>query len=154
MIVLTVTSTHVQTILNGTIHSLKTLIPMNIDIQSPSLLTDPFIQEEMGVLVGLTGDIKGRVIIDSTSTTFSALGTKMFGVNLEGAMLESFTGEFGNMFAGNLSIKASEDNLNIDITPPTVIVGNTKLYGFEKAFKLPTVVEDIGLLTVLFTVDE
>ena len=75
-------------------------------------------------------------------------------MNLEGEMLESFTGEFGNMFAGNLSIKASEQNLKIDITPPTVIVGNTKLYGFEKAFKLPTMVEDIGFLNVLFTVDE
>lgn len=149
-----VTSSHVQTLLNGTIQSLQKLIPLNLNIQTPSLLTDPFVQEEIGVLVGLTGDIKGRVIIDSTTSTFSAIGTKMFGMSLEGAMLESFTGEFGNMFAGSLCVVASEQNLTIDITPPTVLVGNTKLYGFEKAFKLPTLVEDVGILNVLFTIEE
>lgn len=125
-----------------------------MDIQSPSLLTAPFIQEEMAVLVGLTGDVKGRVIIDSATATFSALGMKMFGMQLEGEMLESFTGEFGNMFAGNLSIEVSGQKMNIDITPPTILVGHTKIYGFEKAFKLPATIEDIGKLTVLFTLDE
>lgn len=145
---------HIQTILNGSISSLKSILPLEIDIKSPSVSSEPFIQKEMGVLVAIIGDLKGRVIIDSTSATFSSIGAAMFGMPLEGEMLESFAGEFGNMFAGNLCTHAGNDSLNIDITPPTVMVGNTKLYGFEKAFRIPTVIKDVGDLTILFTIDE
>lgn len=147
-------SKHIQTILNGSIQSLKSILPMDIIIQSPSILSEPYIQKEMGVLIGLFGDIKGRVIIDSTSSTFSEIGAKMFGMPLEGEMLESFTGELGNMFAGNLCTHLGQHSLSIDITPPTVMVGNTKLVGFEKAFRLPTIMDGIGTLTILFTIDE
>ncbi len=147
-------SQHIQTILNGSINSLKSILPMELNIQSPSVLTEPFIQKEMGVLIGLIGDIKGRIIIDSTASSFSAIGAKMFGMPIEGEMLESFAGELGNMFAGNLCTHVGQQALNVDITPPTVMVGNTKLFGFEKAFKLPTIIDEVGTLTILFTIDE
>lgn len=147
-------SKHIQTVLNGSIHSLKTILPMEMNIQPPSVLNQPYIQEEMGVLIGLIGDIKGRLVINSSSSTISAIGTKMFGIPIEGEMLESFTGEFGNMFAGNLCTHVGQQSLNVDITPPTVMVGTTKLCGFEKAFKLPAMLENIGPLTILFTIDE
>lgn len=145
---------HIQTILNGSIFSLKKIIPMNIEVKSPSVSSEPFVQKEMGVLVGLLGDLKGRVIIDSTTSTFSTIGASMFGMPLEGEMLESFVGELGNMFAGNLCTHAGSESLFIDITPPTVMVGNTKLYGFEKVFRLPAEIEGVGTLTILFTIDE
>ena len=47
-------------------------------------------------------------------------------------MLESFTGELGNMIAGNLCTLVGANNLEIDITPSTVIVGTSKLYGFRR----------------------
>ncbi|HWK24182.1 MAG TPA: chemotaxis protein CheX [Ureibacillus sp.] len=147
-------SQYIQTILNGSIHSLKSILPMKLNIQPPTLLTEPFVQEEMGVLIGLVGDIKGRIIIESTSSAFSTIGAKMFGMPLEGEMLESFTGELGNMFAGNLCTHLGHEDLSADITPPTVMVGNTKLVGYDKAFKLPTIIEDVGTLTILFTIDE
>ena len=148
------TSIHIQTILNGTIHALKTILPMNITIASPSLTTEPYTQEEMGVLIGLIGDLKGRVIIDGSSSIFGSIGSSMFGMPLEGEMLESFTGEFGNMIAGNLCTHAGQNNLELDITPPTVMVGNTKLYGFQHAFQLPAAIEGIGEIVILFTIDE
>ena len=148
------TSVHIQTILNGTIHALKTILPMNITISSPSLTTEPYTQEEMGVLIGLIGDLKGRVIIDGSSSIFGSIGSSMFGIPLEGEMLESFTGEFGNMIAGNLCTHAGQNNLELDITPPTVMVGNTKLYGFQHAFRLPAAIEGIGEIVILFTIDE
>ena len=147
-------SKHIQTVLNGAIHSLKTILPMELNIQSPSISSEPYIQMEMGVLIGLVGDIKGRVIIDSTSSIFSTIGEKMFGMELQGDMLESFTGELGNMFAGNLCTQIGLESLNVDITPPTVMVGNTKLFGFNRAFKLPAILTDIGTLHILFTIDE
>ena len=148
------TSKHIQTILNGTISSLKTILPMNIEVKPPSISSEPYIQEHMGVLIGIVGDIKGRIIIDGTPTSFGGVGAAMFGMPLEGEMLESFTGELGNMIAGNLCTIVGQDGLNLDITPPTVMVGNTKLYGFQKVFRLPAVIENIGDVTILLTIDD
>lgn len=127
---------------------------MTVDIHSPSLLTEPYSQKEMGVLIGIHGDMKGRVIIDSQISTFSAIGMQMFGMPLEGTMLESFAGEFGNMFAGKLCTLLGEQSLDLDITTPTVMVGKTELYGFNKAFKLPTSIVDIGELNIIYTIDD
>ncbi len=147
-------SEHITTILNGTIHSLKTILPLNIQTSAPTLTAEPYIQEEMGVLIGLVGDLKGRVIIDGPLKSFGDIGASMFGMPLEGEMLESFTGEFGNMVAGSLCTYAGGDNLDLDITPPTVMVGNTKLYGFQNAFRLVATIEGIGNITILLTIDE
>lgn len=148
------TSKHIQTILNGTIHSLKTIIPMNIDVKSPSIANEPYEQKEMGVLIGLVGDLKGRIIIDGSPEIFSGIGSAMFGMPLEGAMLESFTGELGNMIAGNLCTFAGQESLDLDITPPTVMVGNTKLYGFQQAFKIPASIDGVGDFCILYTIDD
>ncbi|MFJ5769618.1 chemotaxis protein CheX [Psychrobacillus sp. NPDC093180] len=147
-------SKHIQTILNGTIQSLKSVIPLSMDIKSPSLMVQPFEQTEMSVLIGIIGDIKGRIIIDSTSNGFSKIGATMFGMPLEGEMLESFTGELGNMIAGNLCTTVAANGVDIDITPPTVIVGTSRLFGFQHAFKLPVVIADVGEVTIILTIDE
>ncbi|MGE7621503.1 chemotaxis protein CheX [Viridibacillus sp. NPDC096237] len=147
------TSIQIQAVLNGTINALKSVIPYEIQVSSPTITSDPYEQNEIGVLIGMVGDLKGRIIIDSTPDTFSAIGAGMYGMTLDGAMLESFTGEFGNMIAGNLCTFAAEKELDLDITPPTVMVGQTKLYGFQHAFKLPVTIDNIGKLTILLTID-
>ena len=124
-------SKHIQTVLNGTIQSLKSVIPISMNIKSPSLMVQPFEQKEMGVLIGIIGDIKGRIIIDSSVGSFSAIGATMFGMPLEGEMLESFTGELGNMVAGNICTSVASSGVQIDITPPTVIVGSLVYLAFN-----------------------
>lgn len=148
------TSKHVQTVLNGIIQSLKSVLPLEIDVKPPTLMVQPFEQQEMGVLVGMIGDIKGRIVIDSTPQTFSSIGTAMFGMPIEGEMLESFTGELGNMISGNLCTFAAQSGIELDITPPTVMVGRTKMYGFQHAFKLPVHIKDTGEMTIIITIDE
>ena len=127
---------------------------MNIDVKSPSIANEPYEQKEMGVLIGLVGDLKGRIIIDGSPEIFSGIGSAMFGMPLEGAMLESFTGELGNMIAGNLCTFAGQESLDLDITPPTVMVGKTKLYGFQQAFKIPASIDGVGDLCILYTIDD
>ena len=148
------TSIHTKSILNSTIQSLKSVIPLEMNILTPSILPEPFEQKELSVLIGIIGDIKGRIILDASSDCFASIGSNMFGMPLTGEMLESFTGELGNMIAGNLCTLVGANNLEIDITPPTVIVGTSKLYGFHQAYKLPVEILEIGELTVILTIDE
>ena len=72
---------------------------------------------------------------------------------LEGEMLESFAGELGNMIAGSLSTFISQKGINMDITPPTVLVGQTKVYGFSKAFRLPIEITNVGSILIVLMVE-
>lgn len=147
-------SKHVTEIINGTVESVQSIIPFEIAIEQPSLIKEPLIQADLGVLIGMTGDIKGRLIIEGTQGVIGSIGEKMFGMPLEGEMLESFTGELANMIAGNLATVVSQKEVEIDITPPTVIVGSTKLYGFERAFRVPVSLEDKGSLQLFLMIED
>jgi chemotaxis protein CheX len=144
---------NVTNVLNGTIEAVKSVIPASLHIASPSLFTEPVVQSSIGVLIGMTGDIRGRLIIEAEHSVFSGIGEMMFGMAIEGEMLESFTGELGNMIAGNLSTHVSQKDIIMDITPPTVIVGQTKMYGFDKAFRVPVQFEDKKELQIILMLE-
>ncbi|CAM3053639.1 chemotaxis protein CheX [Filibacter tadaridae] len=147
-------SKNVQMILNGTIASLTTVIPVKLEVLAPTLTVQPYEQKEISVLIGIVGGIKGRLIIDTSTEVINTVGQAMFGMAVEGEMIESFTGELGNMVAGNLCTVMEKEGLLLDISPPTVMTGQTKLFGFKKAFKLPVRVSSAGMITVLLTIDE
>jgi chemotaxis protein CheX len=140
-------------ILNATIEAVKGVIPCELQIEKPSLTVSPFILQSLGVLIGLTGDFRGRIIIDGNEQVFGKIGESMYGMFLEGPMLESFSGELGNMLAGNLSTFVSQSGIEIDITPPTVLAGQTKLSGFDKALTLPISLQNIGQLNIVLILE-
>jgi chemotaxis protein CheX len=146
-------SKNVTNILNGTIEAVKSLLPFPIELDKPALFTEPFTQHKIAVLIGMTGDVKGRIIINGDEEVFGSIGEGMFGMRLEGEMLESFAGELGNMLAGNLSTIIAQNGYEMDITPPTVLVGQAKIYGFERAFRLPIHINNMGTLIIILMVD-
>lgn len=127
---------------------------MKFDVLSPTLTVQPYEQKELSVLIGLVGDIKGRLIIDTTNDVINYIGQAMFGMSVEGEMVESFTGELGNMVAGNLCTHLEKNELLLDISPPTVMTGSTKFYGFKQAFNLPVRFESGSIMNLLLTIDE
>ncbi|WAA11083.1 chemotaxis protein CheX [Fervidibacillus albus] len=140
-------------VLNGTIQSVKKVVPVPINVTRPTLFTEPFIQDSIGVLIGLTGDVLGRVMIVGDEKIFMGISEKMYGMQLTGDMLESFSGELGNMIVGNLITNLGENRLTIDITPPTVFIGETKISGFDKALKLPISIEQMGELDIFLILE-
>lgn len=75
-------------ILQGTIDSVKEVVPFEISMENPSLFTQPYTQHCIGVLIGMTGDIRGCLIIDGNKETLSKIGEGMFGMTVEGEMLD------------------------------------------------------------------
>lgn len=53
-------------LLNGTSLAVKSVIPFSLEIQKPCLIRQPFEQESISVLIGMTGDIRGRIMIEGT----------------------------------------------------------------------------------------
>ncbi|WP_010286056.1 chemotaxis protein CheX [Kurthia massiliensis] len=146
-------SNQIQILLNGLIQSMQEVIPQTVKIGTPSLYKEPFTQNEAGVLIGVTGDVRARIILESSTKVFSGIGLSMYGMEISGEMLESFIGEFGNMSAGKLCTHCAENELDLDITPPTVMIGQTKLFGFQHAFRLPIDIEGLGTMNGLLTID-
>ncbi len=141
-------------LLKNTLQSVKDVLPFEIMAEKPSMITQPYQQHSVGVLIGITGDIRGRLIIHATEETFCLIGEGMFGMLIEGDLLESFAGELGNMFGGKLSSNLANLGFAMDITPPTVLVGETKLYGFEKAYRLPITIGEAGSLILILMFEE
>ncbi|RXT13964.1 chemotaxis protein CheX [Ammoniphilus sp. CFH 90114] len=141
-------------IIEGTLESISTIIPLPVSFQSPTWFKAPVHQKELGVLVSLTGDLHIRFILDGKMDTLCKLGESMFGMQLDNQMLESFAGELGNMIVGNLSTYLAGRGYVIDITPPTVMVGETKLYGFDQAVSIPFEMETIGQLNMVIIIDK
>ncbi len=125
----------ITTVLNAAISSIGEL--MDITVGNPSLVSAPVVQSDFGVLVGITGDLKGRLILFGERRIFHQAGLSMYGMELPDDMLESFVGEFGNSAAGRTATILSEQGVDVDITPPTTMQGSVKLGGFKSAIRVP-----------------
>ncbi|AXI10047.1 chemotaxis protein CheX [Oceanobacillus sp. 143] len=126
---------NVTSLLNGMQHSLQSIIPLNHQLSKPSLL-EHTLQLTLGVLIGITGDIRGKLIFSGNQAVFGSIAESMYGMAIDGEMLTSFSGELGNMIAGNLATNIVQYDLRVDITAPTIIEGNTILSGYDKAIQL------------------
>ncbi|OES44526.1 chemotaxis protein CheX [Domibacillus iocasae] len=144
----------VKEVLNCTVDAMKAIIPVELTVGRPTLLNGSFDHHEIGVFIGITGDLPGRIILDGSEEAFASLGTKMFGMPIEGAMVESFAGEVVNMIAGNMGVALSAKGITIDITPPTIIVGNSKISGFKQAVELPLSFEGAGEYRLVLNIDK
>lgn len=87
------------------------------------------LQLQFGVLIGITGDVKGKLILSGQTDVFSIIGETMFGTTIENDMLTSFSGELGNMIAGGLATNIVNKGLTTDITYPTILKGDTAISG-------------------------
>ena len=141
-------------LLECTMDSVKQVIQVPVTFGMPYLKQEKVLQTGMCVLVGFTGDIAGRMLIDGHGESFGKLGETMFGMALEGEMLHSFVGEIANMVAGSICTLISQKGRKVDITPPTIMEGEMKLFGFEKAIYVPLTVEQVGELNIILLLKE
>lgn len=146
-------SIQIKTLLNGTIHAFKEILPDKITVKVPTPFTDSHAQLHYCVLVGMVGDVKARIIIDGEQPLFAKLCQSLYGFELDGDLLESFVGEFGNMVAGKLCIFTANENTHLDITTPTVMIGQTQIPTIQHTFTLPISIADIGEVNLLLTIE-
>ncbi|QAS50828.1 chemotaxis protein CheX [Halobacillus litoralis] len=144
----------ITAVLNGSVDSVHSIMPFELTIEKPSILHEPQNNSELAVLIGMTGDVTGKLMIEGSNSSFGYVGEKMYGMPLEGEMLFSFTGELANMIAGHLATSVSEQSLSLDITPPTVIEGNAEIHGFKRGFQVPVNLQENHTLHLVLMIEE
>ncbi|MCL6600196.1 MAG: chemotaxis protein CheX [Alicyclobacillus macrosporangiidus] len=137
--------------MNASIEAVNSVIPNTFEPGSPSILMAPILQTELGVLIGITGDVRGRLIVSTTTDVLARIGESMYGIELDDEMVKSFASEFTNMIAGHM-VRLAE-GLNMDISPPTTLEGETKLYGFNHGVMVPLVSKRIGTVRLALVLE-
>ncbi|SFJ52723.1 chemotaxis protein CheX [Halobacillus dabanensis] len=139
-------------LLSGIISSIENVIPLQLDFHAPTS-SEQVVKLEYGVLIGIIGDVKGKMVLVGERAFFGRIGKEMFGMTPEGDMLLSFSGELGNMIAGGMATKVMEKEIKSDITSPTILQGDTIMSGFKDGLHIPITVENAGEMDVYLLLD-
>jgi chemotaxis protein CheX len=101
---------------------------------SPKSQLDP--GENVMILIGITGNIRGNAIVNMTSAAaLQIAGAMMMDPELSeiDEMAQSALCELCNMVVGNAVTVLSQSDIVMDITPPTVLTGQNIHYRVDKA---------------------
>jgi len=112
----------------------------------PSLSDLHFPNTAFLIQVGVTGGMKGQVILGLTEEKAKYVASVMMmgmPVNELDEMASSALGELGNMIMGNTSTIFSTMNIIFDITPPLSMHGDRlKVQAETRAIKIPILIND------------
>ena len=150
---MTTETTYITDLLNGSIQSIKNVIAIENTISKPKRV-EKSLHIHYGVLIGFVGEIKGKLMITGELSVFAFIGEQLFGMPLEGEMLKSFTGELGNMIAGGISTAIGNQGVDIDITAPTIIEGDSNLSGYTKGITIDVVFANQQSFSLSLLIDQ
>ncbi|MGM0508863.1 MAG: chemotaxis protein CheX [Fusobacteriota bacterium] len=94
---------------------------------------------EVAIIIGVTGDLKGNVNYNFSKKVGKALASKMMmGMPVEDfdEMAKSALSELSNMMSGKSAARLEAIGKTIDISPPTLVVGDEMDVWFEKKIKI------------------
>lgn len=105
------------------------------------LRKSPFGSENIAVIVGLTGKIRGQVVISFSHESALAVASAMMGgiaVTELDEISKSAIAELSNMIMGNTATLLASRNIGVEITPPSLFMG-------EKLLISPTNMQTISI---------
>lgn len=105
---------------------LKQIASMEAKLGKVYLKTAPYRSEDIIIMVGLTGKIRGQANFSMTRQ----LGMKIASCMMMGMPITEFDelsksaiAELANMIMGNAAMLLYNRGINIDITPPSILMG-------------------------------
>lgn len=96
-------------------------------VGNPTIKNSPFSGKEVLTVVGITGDIRGQMYLGvSMASALSIVSAMMGGIHLSllDSLGQSAISELSNMICGNAMTLFSKEGISLDITPPSLILGN------------------------------
>ena len=106
---------------------LKTVINMDTSIGNVYLKTLPYPVNTVAIVIGLIGDMKGQVIISMDMSIASKIASvMMMGMPVKelDELSKSAITEISNMILGNAATIFYNQGIKIEITPPSLFVGD------------------------------
>ncbi len=105
---------------------LKMIAQIDFVTGKPYVKTSPFTPASVLIVVGITGEIQGQAIISMSQELAMGIASKMMmgmPVTELDEMSKSALSELGNMIMGNAATLLYNQEVQVDITPPSLMVG-------------------------------
>ncbi len=113
---------HINPFLMASTKILKDMCFVDAKVGKPFVKDPVFLDNTLVILIGITGAMKGQVMIAFEHNVACDIASKMImmPINQLDEMSRSAICELGNMILGNTATIFSTKGIEIDITPPTV----------------------------------
>ncbi|OPJ64206.1 chemotaxis protein CheX [Clostridium oryzae] len=151
-------SEYIDSFVQATQSVTEMLFGTGVKHEKPYLRNSVLLSNQVVVMIGVIGKIKGQVSFELPIDTAKKIASVMMG-GMEVTELDdiskSAVSEMGNMIMGNASTIFAGQNINIDITPPTLLMGE-KIEISNKAPNIiaPLELEAMGTILISIAVEE
>lgn len=107
---------------------LKQMCYLDTTIGKPYLKDTKFTHNSFIIIIGITGEMKGQVMIVLEDSVACEIASKMcmMPISQLDDLSKSALSELGNMIMGNTATIFSTKGIGIDITPPTTCSGDVE----------------------------
>ncbi len=118
---------YINPFIKATTEVFKTMLKTDIKTGQPYIKSSPYVADTLMIIVGITGEIRGQATINMSNDIAKKIAsTMMMGMPVEelDELSKSALSELSNMIMGNAATVLFNDGVNIDITPPTLMMGS------------------------------
>lgn len=121
----TLNAEHINPFLMAAKKVLQDMCFVEVGIQKPILREATFGPNSWVIIIGVTGEMRGQVLLRMTEESACSVASKMCMMEVKAIddFASSALSELGNMIMGNAATVFSSNNVGIDITPPTLSHG-------------------------------
>lgn len=118
---------------------LKDLCMIDAKVGKPFIRDNCIEHDSAVILLGLTGQLRGQVMIILSKSAACDIASKMIMMPVE--QIDELSGsaisELGNMILGNAATLLSNKGITIDITPPSLCTGDMTFMTMSKSISVP-----------------
>ncbi len=143
----TLNAEHINPFLMAAKKVLQDMCFVEVGIQKPTLKEASFGEDSWVIIVGVTGEMRGQVLIAMSRTEACGIASKMCMMEVKEIddFASSALSELGNMIMGNAATVFSSNGVGIDITPPSLSHGKVSFTSpFAKSLCVPLTFADGG----------
>jgi chemotaxis protein CheX len=128
--------------------SIGNIIPRPLSQDEVLTTSDPIAKDEIGVSINFTNS-EYTMILDGQRVVFSRMSEAIFGMYMEGEMLDSCVSEIANIIAGGTTTILGAQGVLLDITTPSLLQDNFHFDGDTNKVTLPISIETVGDIRVV-----
>lgn len=142
---------HINPFLIASTKILKDMCFVDSKIGKPYIKNTEFTEDTLVILIGITGEIRGQVMIAFSNEVACNIASKMImmPVSQLDELSNSAICELGNMILGNTATIFSTQGIEIDITPPTLCMGNVSFSNnYTQNICIPLIYEDGKIIEI------
>lgn len=123
-----------------------------------SLLHSPVNGNDVNVVIGLTGSIRGQVVYCMSTATAQEIASNMLiGLPIDelDEIAKSAIGEMGNIITGQATCVLASNGLSCSISPPSLVIGKEIQISFKELsiIAIP-ICSNFGEITMMLAVEE